>query len=148
MKPRLRFLPLLLIIPILALSGCVTDPATGKKVLNPAGKAIVVGAGDLAAAVGTAAATYYGGPIAGNLAGAILNGAAKNLQGYVGQQVTPRQVQAITGVAPYINKALAKNIKPTKPLTQADINLVYDAAAIAGDTSTFKDPTNGAPAVR
>lgn len=127
-----------LILSLLLLSACAKDPTTGKETLTTTGKTILVGADQLAVGVGTAAATYYGGPLAGAAASALLNGVAADIQTKVGQTATPAQVAAVTGVSPQIIATITKNKPPTVPYTQSDVNLIYNAAAIAGQTQTFQ----------
>ncbi len=77
----------------------------------------------------TAAASAYGGPLAGQLAGAGLNALAAVLQGYIDRTVPASIVKASPGVNA-VGPAVAQLI-PTAPITQSDVNTVYQAAAIA-----------------
>jgi len=92
--------------------------------------ALLVGAGTLANIAGTAAATYYGGPAAGELASAGLSALGSVLQGYVGTTVPTSVVQATPGVA-NVGEAVAGVIAANHKVSQTDVNIVNQAAAIA-----------------
>ena len=92
--------------------------------------ALLVGAETLANIAGTAAATYYGGPAAGQLASAGLSALGSVLQGYVGATIPTSVVQATPGVA-NVGAAVAAVIAPNHPVSQSDVNTVNQAAAIA-----------------
>jgi len=92
--------------------------------------ALLVGAETLANIAGTAAATYYGGPAAGQLASAGLSALGSVLQGYVGAAIPTAVVQATPGVA-NVGEAIAGVIAPNHTVSQADVNIVNKAAAIA-----------------
>jgi hypothetical protein len=92
--------------------------------------ALLVGAESLANIAGTAAATYYGGPAAGQLASAGLSALGTVLQGYVGASIPTSVVQATPGVA-NVGSAVAAVIAPNKPVSQSDVNTVNTAAQIA-----------------
>ncbi|HEX4083343.1 MAG TPA: hypothetical protein VHY22_00425 [Chthoniobacteraceae bacterium] len=94
--------------------------------------ALLVGAESLANIAGTAAATYYGGAAAGQLASAGLSALGAVLQGYVGNTVPNSVVQATPGVA-NVGEAVAAVISPSQPVTQADVNIANQAAAIAAE---------------
>lgn len=89
--------------------------------------ALLVGAETLANIAGTAAATYYGGPAAGQLAGAGLSALGSVLQGYVGATIPSSVVQASPGV-PGVGEAVANVIAPNHTVTQSDVNIVNAAA--------------------
>jgi hypothetical protein len=92
--------------------------------------ALLVGAESLANIAGTAAATYYGGPAAGQLASAGLSALGSVLQGYVGATIPQSIVQAtpgVNGVGPAVANVIASN----HTVTQADVNTVNTAAQIA-----------------
>jgi len=91
--------------------------------------ALLVGAETLANIAGTAAATYYGGPAAGQLASAGLSALGTVLQGYVGATVPTSVIQATPGVA-NVGTAIAGVIAPDHTVSQADVNTVNKAAAI------------------
>jgi hypothetical protein len=93
------------------------------------GKAVLATSETIAQIAVTAAATTYGGPLAGQLAGAGLNALGSVLQGYIDKPVPPSVVKASPGIKS-VGKAVAPLI-PTGPITQADVNTVYKAAAIA-----------------
>jgi len=92
--------------------------------------ALLVDAETLAEIAGSAAATYYGGPAAGQLASAGLSALASVLQGYVGATIPTSIVQASPGVA-NVGAAVAAVIAPAHKVTQSDVNVVNAAAAIA-----------------
>jgi hypothetical protein len=105
------------------------EPACGTLTASRRG-ALLVDAGTLANIAGTAAATYYGGPAAGELASAGLSALGSVLQGYVGNAVPTSVVQATPGVA-NVGVAVAGLIAPNHTVTQADVNIVNQAAQIA-----------------
>ena len=92
--------------------------------------ALLVGAETLANIAGTAAATYYGGPAAGQLASAGLSALGSVLQGYVGTTVPASVVQATPGVA-NVGEAVAGVLAPNHTVSQGDVNIVNQAAQIA-----------------
>jgi len=89
------------------------------------------GAETLANIAGTAAATYYGGAGAGQLASAGLSALGSVLQGYVGATIPGSVVQATPGVG-NVGEAVAGVIAPNHTVSQGDVNIVNKAAAIAG----------------
>jgi hypothetical protein len=96
--------------------------------------ALLVGAESLANIAGTAAATYYGGPGAGQLASAGLSALGSVLQGYVGKPIPTSVVQAAPGVA-NVGEAVAGVMAPDHKVSQADVNTVNKAAAIVAALS-------------
>jgi hypothetical protein len=79
-----------------------------------------------------AAATTYGGPLAGQLAGAGLDALGTVLQGYLNKQVPPAIVKASPGIT-----AVANAVAPlvgSGAVTQQNVNAVFQAAAIAVKT--------------
>jgi hypothetical protein len=104
------------------LSGCAT--------LTPQEGAIADGAITLGQIAGTAAASVYGGPAAGQLASAGLSALAAVLQGYVGSKIPPEIVAASPGV-PAVAEAITPLVAANKTVTQADVNTVWTAAAVA-----------------
>lgn len=120
---------ILVVLLIVLLLGCTTD-ATGKKVFTPQGAAIMQNAETFATIAGTAAATYYGGPEAGQLASAGLSAIATVAQGYVGTTVPAGIIQQSAGVTG-VGEAVADLIPHDKPISQATVNTVHRAAAIA-----------------
>jgi hypothetical protein len=117
----------LLVIPALFMSGC----AAAKTFLgSPGGQALLSNAETVAQVALEAAATNFGGPTAGKLASAGLDALASVLQGYIGKLVPPAIVKASPGIQP-VGTAIAPLISSTAPVTQADVNNVYQAAAIA-----------------
>jgi hypothetical protein len=91
--------------------------------------ALLVTADQLANIAGTAAATYYGGPAAGEAASAGLSALGAVLQGYVGTQVPVSIVQSTPGI-PGVGTAATSVIAQNQTVTQADVNAVNQAAAI------------------
>jgi len=104
--------------------------------------ALLVGAESLANIAGTAAATYYGGPGAGQLASAGLSALGSVLQGYVGATVPTSVVEATPGVA-NVGEAVAAVIAPNHAVNQTDVNLVNQAAAIAAELNILAPATTG-----
>jgi hypothetical protein len=102
--------------------------------------ALMVGAETLANIAGTAAATYYGGPAAGQLASAGLSALGTVLQGYVGTTVPTSVVVATPGVA-NVGEAVAGVIAPNHTVTQADVTIVNKAAAIAATLPLASAPS-------
>jgi len=92
--------------------------------------ALLVGAESLAEIAGTAAATYYGGPAAGQAASAGLSALGTVLQSYVGKTIPTAVVRATPGI-PNLGAAVAEVIAPNHPVSQADVTTVNKAAAIA-----------------
>jgi hypothetical protein len=95
--------------------------------------ALLVGAEALANIAGSAAASYYGGSQAGELASAGLSALASVLQGYIGATVPASVVQATPGIA-NVGTAIAPVISTDKPVSQSDVNTINQAAAIAGSS--------------
>ena len=102
--------------------------------------ALLVSAEELADIAGTAAAEYYGGPSAGAAASAGLYALGSVLQGYVGKPVPARVVEGAPGVKG-VGSAVEGVVDPYENVTQADVNLVYEAAAlevsVPGDTKAW-----------
>ena len=117
-----RFLALTLL-----LSGCA-DTQTFFQ--SPQGSAILSTSETIAHVAVTAAATTYGGPVAGQLAGAGLDALATVLQGYINKPVPPAVVKASPGITAVAN-AVAPLVASGAPVTQANVNAVFQAAAIA-----------------
>jgi hypothetical protein len=88
----------------------------------------------IAQSVGTAAAGVYGGPVGSELAGAGLSALATVLQGYVGKRVSPTIVAASPGISA-VAKAVAPIVQTNHTVTQADVNTLWDAAALTGSNS-------------
>jgi hypothetical protein len=89
-----------------------------------------VGSEAVASVAVNAAATTYGGPIAGQLASAGLNALGAVLQGYLNKQIPPAIVRASPGITS-VGTAVAPLVSATKPVTQNDVNAVFNAAKIA-----------------
>lgn len=119
---------LLAIISAALMLGCGTQ--TQQYLQSPGGQALLTGSEALAKTAVTAAATTYGGPAAGALASAGLDALGAVLQGYVGHYVPPSVVKASPGITSVAN-AVAPKVSSSLPVTQADVNAVYKAAAIA-----------------
>lgn len=98
--------------------------------LTPNQVAIATTATNLARIAVQAAAQYYGGPAAGELASDGLNGLASVVQSYVGNKIPPGIVQASPGVNG-VGTALVTVIAPDHKVTQADADKVAMAARIA-----------------
>src|SRR5258705_6628973 len=97
---------------------------------TPQGSALLTTSETIANVALSAAATTYAGPVAGQLTSAGLSALGKVLQGYINKPIPPAIVKASPGVAG-VGSAVAPLISPAKPVTQADVNAVYQAAAIA-----------------
>jgi hypothetical protein len=97
---------------------------------TPQGSALLTTSESVANVALSAAATTYAGPVARQLASAGLSALGSVLQAYVNRPIPPAIVKASPGVAG-VGAAVAKDISPSKPVTQADVNAVYQAASIA-----------------
>ncbi len=111
----------------IALTGCAD---TRQFLQSPQGSAILSTSEAIANVAVQAAATTYGGPAAGQLAGAGLDALATVLQGYINKPIPPTVVKAAPGIQP-VAKAVAPLVKTDAPVTQADVNAVFQAASIA-----------------
>jgi len=118
---------LIISITCLAFFGCAT---TQSFLSSPQGQALLTDSTSLAKVAVQAAATNYGGPVAGQLAGAGLDALAAVLQGYVGKTIPQSVVKASPGITP-VGSAVAPMVSNTKPVTQSDVNSVFQAATIA-----------------
>lgn len=98
--------------------------------LSPNQQAIATTATNLARIAVSAAATYYGGPAAGQLASAGLDGLASVIQSYVGHPIPSGIVTASPGVSG-VGAELVTLIAPDHKVTQADADKVALAARIA-----------------
>lgn len=78
----------------------------------------------------TAAATYFGGPAAGQLAYNGLSALASVSQGYVGTTIPSAIIKASPGI-PAIGAALVTQIAPTHVVKQSDVDAINRAAIIA-----------------
>src|SRR5271166_1044230 len=108
----------------LLLAGAVTILEPGCSTLSsPQAGALLVSAETLANIAGTAAATYYGGPAAGQAASAGLSALAAVLQGYVGSKVPAPVVQSTPGVHG-VGAAVTPVIAQNQTVTQTDVNLI------------------------
>ncbi len=102
--------------------------------MTPQQEAIATTATNLARVAVSAAATFYGGPAAGALASAGLDGLASVLQSYVGHPIPSNIVTAAPGVNG-VGPALVTLVAPNHVVTQADANKAAQAAAIAATLS-------------
>src|SRR6476469_1619013 len=94
---------------------------------SPKGQAVLTISENIAQIALEAAATNFGGPLAGKLAGAGLDALGSVLQGYIGRLVPKTVVMATPGVKG-VGPAVAPLISSTKPVTQADVNAIFKAA--------------------
>lgn len=78
----------------------------------------------------SAVATYYGGPAAGQIASSGLSAIATVLQSYLGHKA-PQSILVATPGSTAVGQALAAQISPSRPVSQTDVNIVNQAAAIA-----------------
>jgi hypothetical protein len=99
---------------------------------SPQGQAIVATSETIAKTAVQAAASAYGGPLAGQLAGAGLDALATVLQGYLNKSVPPAIVKASPGITSVAN-AVAPLVG-SGAVTQANVNAVFQAAKIAVKT--------------
>lgn len=120
----MKWLNLAILTPLMLGLCCCAELAT------PQGQAVLSTGEAIAQTAVTAAATAYGGPLAGQLASAGLSGLATVLQSYVGKQVPTKVVTASPGIQA-VGKAVTPLVTSSKPVTQADVNTVWNAAAIA-----------------
>ena len=111
------------ILSTLFLFGCATP-------LTPTQQAILTTSGNLARIAVDAAATYYGGPAAGQLAQAGLDSLGSVLQAYVGGTIPAEIVKASPGIKG-VGTALVPLVAPNHVVSQADVKKVNEAAAIA-----------------
>ncbi len=95
---------------------------------SPQGQALLTNGETIAQVALEAAATNFGGPLAGKLASAGLDALATVLQGYIGRLVPKPIVVATPGIKG-VGPAVAPFISSSKPVTQADVNAVFKAAA-------------------
>jgi hypothetical protein len=111
----------LLLLLSLAVFGCTS--------LTPNQRAFLSSAETIASVAATAAATYYGGPAAGQLASAGLSALGSVLQGYVGTTVPKAIIENSPGIAG-VGAAVAA-VLPPQPVSQKTVDTVNKAAAIA-----------------
>ncbi len=122
-----KLLPAKILCAIMLFSGCAD---TQQWLQSSQGTAVVATSETIAKVAVEAAATTYGGPLAGQLAGAGLDALAAVLQGYIDKPVPPAIVKASIGT-PTVAKAVAPLVSATAPVTQANVNSIFKAAAIA-----------------
>ncbi len=113
----------LLIAAVILISGCAY-------LQTPQGKAVLATSETIANIALSAAATTYGGPAAGQLASAGLDALGTVLQGYIDKPIPPAVVKASPGIA-QVGKAVQPLIPSDKPITQGDVNTIFQAASIA-----------------
>lgn len=118
---------LILILISAGLIGCAQTEST---LTSPQGQAVIATAEQIANAAGTAAASAYGGPMAGQLASAGLSALGSVLNGYIGSHVPSNIVKASPGIAG-VGAAVVPLISPNATVTTADVAKVNAAAAIA-----------------
>jgi len=118
---------------LLASAATILQPGCGT-LSNAQTGALTVNAEALANLAGTAAATYYGGPAAGQAASAGLSALGAVLQGYVGTQVPAAIVQATPGVQG-VGAAVLDVLAQNHAITQSDVNAINEAAAIEAAAS-------------
>jgi hypothetical protein len=118
---------------LLAGTATLLQPGCGTLSSSQTG-ALLVSAEALANLAGTAAATYYGGPAAGEAASAGLSALGEVLQGYVGSTVPASVVQATPGIQG-VGTAVTAVISQNHLVSQADVNAINEAAAIEAAAS-------------
>jgi hypothetical protein len=134
MKMWKRQLLRFLIFAVLAI-GCllISCSDTQQFVHSTQGTAIIATSETIAKTAVEAAASAYGGPLAGQLAGAGLDALASVLQGYLNRPVPAAIVKASPGIRSVAN-AVAPLVQSGAPVTQSNVNAVFHAAAIAAQT--------------
>ena len=108
---------------------------TGCANMTPQQQAIAATATNLATIAVQAAATYYGGPAAGQLASSGLSALGSVIQSYVGNKIPANIVQASPGITG-VGAALVTLVAPNHVVTQADADKVQLAASIAAQLKT------------
>ncbi len=116
----------LLTLTSLLLFGCA-------ELQTPTGSAIVATSEAIAKTAVQAAATAYGGPLAGQLAGAGLDALATVAQGYLNKPIPVAVVKASPGIQAVAN-VVAPLVAAGAPIVQADVNKLFQAASIAAKT--------------
>ena len=114
-------------IAALLMFGCAD---TQQYLQSPQGSAVLATSETIAHVAVTAAATTYGGPLAGQIAGAGLDALATVLQGYINKPIPILVVKASPGVGS-VGNVVAPLIPTERAITQGDVNAVFQAAAIA-----------------
>ena len=110
-----------LILTALVLASCTN--------MTPQQKVWLSSAETIASVAATAAATVYGGPVAGQLASAGLSALGTVLQGYIGMTIPKAVIENSPGIA-QVGQAVA-DILPAQPVTQHTVDTVHKAATIA-----------------
>jgi hypothetical protein len=90
--------------------------------------------GSLAGDAVKAAATYYGGPAAGELASAGLSAAAEVLQGYVDKKPPLQVIEKSPGVAG-VGQVVVNYLKTKGIVTQATVDKIHTAAVVAANAT-------------
>lgn len=121
---------------IIAVTACLAIMAACST-LTPTQGALLVDASTLAQIAGTAAATAYGGPAAGQLASAGLSAVGAVAQGYVNSKIPATVVVATPGITG-VGNAIAEVISPQKTVTQGDVNTINAAAKILAASPAVK----------
>ncbi len=116
-----------LTIASILLFGCV---GAQQYLQSTQGKAVLATSETIAQVALEAAATNFGGPTAGRLASAGLDALGSVLQGYIDKPIPLSVVKASPGIQG-VGKAVAPLLAPGNPVTQTDVNTIYQAAAIA-----------------
>lgn len=107
---------------VLILTSCGT--------LTPQQQSLGVTASEVARAAVLAAATTYAGPQAAVFASYGLDALASVLQKYVGFTIPTSVVIAAPGI-PKVGAAVVQYVPVNRPVTQADVTLVTNAAVLA-----------------
>lgn len=111
----------LLFVPILLLAACAT--------LTPREGVLLTDAITIAKIAGTAAATTYGGPMAGVAASAGLNALGTVAQGYINKKLPTAVVEASPGIDG-VGEAVASVISTKGTVTQGDVDTIFTAAKL------------------
>ncbi len=115
------------------LGGCLLISCAAEKqyLQSTQGRAVLVTSETIAQVALEAAAQNFGGPTAGKLASAGLDALGAVLQGYIDKQVPAAVVKASPGIQG-VGKAVQPFVASGQPVSQSDVDTVYQAAAIAG----------------
>ena len=97
--------------------------------MTPRQQAFLSSAETIAGVAATAAATFYGGPVAGQLASAGLSALGTVLQGYVGVTVPKAIIENSPGIAG-VGQAMT-DILPQQPISQKTVDTIHKAAVVA-----------------
>ena len=110
--------------------GALTFLQPSCSTLTPSQRGALLVDAETLASIADDAVTAYRGPAAGALASAGLSALGSVLEGYVGSTIPTSIVVATPGVGK-VGAAVAAVVSPSQNVTQQDVNVVNDAAAVA-----------------